>query len=162
MPRNNKRALLEYGMDELEELHRQLKEAVADSDIIPPEKAKEMLALVGIAMERVRWNEGSHSDMEETPLHASEENAYDAATLAEASSEYAPSVFDAMLKHMPVGHIAGLCDAVRTVRDAVDRVKFSMGPHVAPDAFMTLPSGRMTYWMRFRQMERILEDRLNE
>ena len=76
-------------MDELEALHQQLKESVDDGDFISPEKAKEMLRLLEVAMEG-GFAYMSSRDEDEEVLHPSEEIAHEVSMLCDASLEFVP------------------------------------------------------------------------
>ena len=143
-----------FSMNGLENLHRQLQEAVDDGDYISPEKAAVLLRTLEDAM---RF--GEQIGRQDEPLHPSEEAAYEAFTLCDASSQFAPPALIAAMKHLDADDAARFSESVRTVSDVMDRMKFGSGSGVAPDMFLVLPAngGTIVYWIRFRQVERILE-----
>jgi len=142
-------------MNELENLHQQLLEAINDGDYISPAKAADMLRTLETAM---RF-EGEQIGRQDEPLHQSEETAYEAFTLCDASSQFAPSALVTAMKHLNSDDAARFSESVRIASDVMDRMKFDSGPGVAPDMFLVLPAngGTIVYWMRLRQVGRILE-----
>lgn len=144
-------------MDELDDLHKQLKEIVEDGDFISPDKAKEMLGLLEAAMS------GDFPEDEpgegEQPLHPSEEVAHEVFTLCDASAPYASQAFPPFLRHLEPGLVRRLRDAVRETSDIIDWVRVKSGPGVAPDAVLFLPAPikGVVYWMRLRNVSQALE-----
>jgi len=140
-------------MDELEELRRQLTESVEDGDFISPDKARRMLALLESAVKRYE-----DFDSHEEFLHPSEEVAYEAHALCDASTPHAPPALANLLRRLSGDDAAGLRRAIREFGDAVDQIKFLEGPGAAPDVLMSLPGvNGMLFWIRLRQVVRMLE-----
>lgn len=145
-------------MDELEALHRQLKESAEDGDFISPEKAREMLRLLEVAMEG-GFAYMPHDDEDGEMLHSSEEVAHEVSMLCDASSEFVPQAFSGLLRSLSREDISRLRDAVREVSDTVDWIRLFSGPAVAPDVVFSFPGAvkGVVYWIRLRQVSRILE-----
>lgn len=143
-------------MREMEALYRQLKESVDDGDFISPDKAKEMLHLLDMAMQQPDLGDGRVDE----PLHPSEEVAHEAFALCDASSEFAPSALMSLLRQIDSGDVKRLAAAVREVSDTFDFLKFHGGPSHVPDVFMVIPGDPGgVYWMRLRQVRQVLEDK---
>lgn len=145
-------------MDEIGELHRQLKEFVEDGDFIPPDKAKKMLSLLEAAIDRQGDPDFDSLERHEEFLHPSEEVAYEAYELSNASGARAPAAFFDLLGRLDAEDAASLRKSLREFSDTMDRVKFAEGPSAAPEVFLSLPGpSGMVFWARLRRVAQALE-----
>jgi len=144
-------------MDDLDALHKQLKEIVDDGDFISPDRAKELLELLEAAMPGGLPENELDGDGES--LHPSEEAAHEVFSLCDASTPYVAQAFPLFLRHLEPGIVRRLRDAVREASDIIDWVRVKSGPGVAPDLVLLLPAPTkgVVYWMRLRQVSQVLE-----
>jgi len=144
-------------MDDLDALHKQLKEIVDDGDFISPDRAKELLELLEAAMPGGLPENELDGDNES--LHPSEEAAHEVFSLCDASAPYVAQAFPLFLRHLEPGIVRRLRDAVREASDIIDWVRVRSGPGVAPDLVLLLPAPTkgVVYWMRLRQVSQVLE-----